>query len=91
MLNLTDKVTKTMNFLHFHRKRLIVSASFVTVYGITCRKTTNHPNDILRLGVAGSLANLVVESMFHFVDTVNVRAKLNDKSISSLNMARKIY
>lgn len=28
------------------------------------------------MGVAGSLANLIVEGGFHFVDTVNVRAKV---------------
>ena len=27
------------------------------------------------MGVAGSLANLIVESKFHFIDTVNIRSK----------------
>lgn len=77
--------------MHFHRRRVCVAGSFVSVYGLVCHHYTDHPMEIVRMGIAGSLANLVVESMFHFVDTVNVRAKLSDKSISSLNMARKIY
>lgn len=38
------------------------------------------------MGVAGSLANVIVEAGFHFVDTVNVRAKLHESNISSINM-----
>jgi len=91
MMKFRDNFGKTLNFLHFHRRRAMVSASFLTVYSYACYKSTDATNEIFRMGVAGSLANLVVESMFHFVDTVNVRAKLSDKSISSLNMARKIY
>jgi hypothetical protein len=91
MMKFRDNAVKTLNFLHFHRRRAMVTTSFLTVYSYGCYKLTDSPYEILRMGVAGSLANLVVESMFHFVDTVNVRAKLSDKSISSLNMARKIY
>ena len=43
------------------------------------------------MGVAGSLANLLVEAGFHFVDTVNVRAKVSDKHMSSIGMVKKIY
>lgn len=43
------------------------------------------------MGVAGSLANLIVEAGFHFVDTVNVRAKVQDSNISSIQMVKQIY
>lgn len=43
------------------------------------------------MGVAGSLANLTVEAMFHFADTVNVRAKISDGNDSSLKIVEKIY
>lgn len=43
------------------------------------------------MGMAGSLANLVVEAGFHFADTVNVRAKVSDQQMSSIKMVEKIY
>ena len=43
------------------------------------------------MGVAGSLANIVCESAFHAVDTVNIRAKASEKHISSLSMVNKIW
>ena len=41
--------------------------------------------------MAGSIANLTVESLFHFADTVNVRAKVSEKNESSLKVVKKIY
>lgn len=43
------------------------------------------------MGVAGSLANLIVESLFHFADTVNVRAKTSDTNRSTLSTVGHIY
>lgn len=43
------------------------------------------------MGVAGSLANVIIESMFHFADTVNVRAKTSNGNDSSLKIVKKIY
>lgn len=88
MQKLGQHAKRGLNFMHFHRRRLLVSASFLSVYSFMCNKSINSPSEILRLGIAGSLTHLVVESMFHFVDTVNVQAKLSEKSISSLNMVR---
>ena len=48
-------------------------------------------NEIVRMGIAGSLANTIVESMFHFADTVNVRAKTSSGNDSSLKTVQKIY
>jgi hypothetical protein len=43
------------------------------------------------MGIAGSLSNQIIEARFHFVDTVNVRAKTSEANLSSLNMVKKIY
>jgi len=43
------------------------------------------------MGVAGSLANVAVETCFHFADTVNIRAKASEKSISTMSLVSKIW
>lgn len=63
------------NTLYFQRRRIFISSGFVALYAGTCYKALTWKNDVLRLGVAGSLANLIVESGFHFIDTVNIRSK----------------
>jgi hypothetical protein len=69
---------KALNFAYFHRKRIFVAASFLASYGYVSKLAVNHPNEYIRMGIAGSVAHVTVEAMFHFVDTVNVRAKLGD-------------
>lgn len=46
---------------------------------------------MLRFGIAGSIANVTIESVFHFADTVNIRAKASEKSVSTASMISKIY
>lgn len=84
-------VKKWLNFAYFHRRRILVAGTFCGVYGYLCKKGVNHPNEFIRMGIAGSFAHVTVEAMFHFVDTVNVRAKLGDTNLSSISMVRKIY
>ena len=85
-------ISKTLNFLHFHRRRIMVASTFMGGYSYLCYKTTSPKyHEIIRMGMAGSLANLAVESMFHFADTVNVRAKTSDGNDSSLKIVEKIY
>lgn len=48
-------------------------------------------NEVIRMGLAGSLSNVIIEGAFHFFDTVNVRAKVSTKNLSSLGMVKKIY
>lgn len=79
------------NFAHFHRRRIYVGGAFIGAYGLLCNRAITFENDILRMGIAGSLANVIVEAAFHFVDTVNVRSKVNETSISSLKMVKQIY
>lgn len=47
----------------------------MTLYGGLAYSAVNWKNEILRMGIAGSLANLCVETTFHFIDTVNIRTK----------------
>lgn len=79
------------NFLHFHRRRIITGGTFTGLYALALKYTTDSPSELLRMGMAGSLANLAVEAGFHFVDTVNVRAKVSDTHMSSIKMVEKIY
>lgn len=89
---MSSSFSKALNFAHFHRRRILVAGIFTTTYSFACYKLTNpYYHEILRMGVAGSLANLVVESMFHFADTVNVRAKTSDGNDSSLKIVERIY
>lgn len=69
----------------------MVAGTFIGTYGYCCSKYRTHENEILRMAFAGSLANLVVESTFHVVDTVNIRTKLSETPVSSLSMVQKIY
>lgn len=78
---------KSLNFLYFHRRRIIVAAAFCSAYGYLSYKAISPTcNEILRMGVAGSIANVTIESLFHFADTVNVRAKTSDGNVSSLKI-----
>ena len=82
---------KALNFAYFHRRRILVAGGFLSAYGYLCREAVTHPNEIYRMGIAGSVAHVTGEVMFHFVDTVNVRAKLGDSNLSSISLVRKIY
>lgn len=45
------------------------------------------------MGIAGSLANIIQETTFHFADTVNIRAKadLGQKTLSTTSLVNKIW
>ena len=88
---LADNAKKALNFAYFHRRRIFVAGAFCSTYAYLCKKSVNHPNELIRMGIAGSFAHVTVEVLFHFVDTVNVRAKLGDSNLSSISMVRKIY
>ena len=63
------------------------------MYASTCYSALSWENEVLRMGMAGSLANLTVESAFHFIDTVNIRAKAqtNNVQVSTLSLVNKIW
>ena len=77
--------------MYFHRRRILVASAFTSTYAFLSYKAIGHPNELLRMGIAGSVAHVTVEAMFHFVDTVNVQSKLGESNHSSMSMVRKIY
>ena len=52
-----------------------MSAAFCAAFGGTCWSARGWNNEVLKMGVAGSLAFTIVETSFHFMDTVNIRTK----------------
>jgi hypothetical protein len=84
-------MTAYVNFAYFHRRRICVTAFFLSCYTCTCAKAVRWDSDLLRMGVAGSLAITTVECLFHVIDTVNIRAKAQTQSISFASMVHKIY
>ena len=52
--------------------------TFCGGYSIMAYKGILIENEIIRMGIAGSLANIICESAFHAVDTVNIRAKASE-------------
>lgn len=70
--------TNMLNMLYFHKRRVIIGLLFGSGYVYFCKSTTNHPSEAIRLGVAGSIANMLCETIFHIVDTVNIRSKVAD-------------
>jgi len=84
-------ISKTINFLHFHRRRAAVTVAFCGAYGLTCNSARKWENEVLRFGIAGSLANVIIEGTFHCFDTVNIRTKAAENYISTPTMINKIY
>ena len=68
-------MTSLQSNLFMHRRKLAISSIFCGVYAGTCYNALSWKNDVLRMGVAGSIATLICDSSFHVIDTVNIRAK----------------
>lgn len=64
--------------MYFHKRRIGIAFAFLTGYGILCYNTTKHPKENVRLAIAGSIANMACDCLFHIVDTVNIRSKVVD-------------
>ena len=84
---------RLQNQLYFQRRRMLVSGAFCTAYAYTCYDALNWKNDVLRMGVAGSLANIAVETGFHVIDTVNIRSKATTSGTERgfLSLVNKIW
>ena len=80
-----------LNLIHFHRRQALVGVGFVSCYSFACYKGRGIDNEIIRMGIAGSLANLACESAFHAVDTVNIRAKARADNPTTMSMVNKIW
>ena len=78
--------------VYFHKRRIAVGGAFCGVYYGICKHTVKSENELLRIGIAGSLANMIIETVFHIVDTVNIRSKvLADNKSSTWQQVRQIY
>lgn len=80
-----------MQLVSKNKSRLVVGGVFLTAYSGASYYWRKHENEILRMAIAGSLANCVMECSCHFADTVNIRSKVHDTNISSFNMVQAIY
>ena len=44
---------KALNFIYFHRNRIMVAGGFCGAYGYLCKKATSpQVNEVVRIGVA---------------------------------------
>ena len=68
------------NLLIAHKKRIFIGLGFLSTYGIYCKATIKHPSEAIRLGAVGSIVNVICETGFHIVDTVNIKSKVNGTS-----------
>lgn len=85
-----------LNQLYFHKRRIFVGSLFCTGYGTLCYNSRGIKSEAFRLGIAGSIATLVCECVFHIMDTVNIRMKVKTgdpsaKQRSTLRYVTHIY
>ena len=50
-------------------------AAFSSLYLLFSYEALGFENEVLKLAVAGSLANIVSDSCFHFIDVININKK----------------
>ena len=74
-----------LNLLNVHKKRALISLSFCSIYYYLCKNTVKCQYESIRLGMAGSIANMVCECGFHLVDTINIRSKVLTSSNNMIN------
>lgn len=85
-------ISQARNWLYFYRRRIFFNSVAAVGYTTICWNARNWNNEVMRMGVAGSMAIGTVEAMFHFVDTVNIKSKASEKeSHSTMTMVRKIW
>ena len=57
-------------------------AAFSSAYLLFSYEALGFQNDVLKLAVAGSLANIISDSCFHFIDVINVNKKAVDLKLT---------
>lgn len=65
--------------------------SFSSVYLWSLIKAKKSEIEVIRMGAAGSLTMILVESMFYFVDAVNTRSKVLSENVKFSDMIKDIY
>lgn len=56
-------------------------AAFSSFYLLFSHQALGFENEVLKLAVAGSLANIVSDSCFHFIDVININKKAVDLKV----------
>ena len=64
-----------LNILYFHKRRVLVGIAFTSGYMAVCYRCKGLNSEAVRLGIAGSIATMVCDCVFHIMDTVNIRMK----------------
>jgi hypothetical protein len=81
---------KTINLFSLYRGKVAVQATLAGLFATTCYKAYGWKNDVLRFGVIGSLASVMMDATFHVADTINIRSKASVKSVPTSHMVQKI-
>lgn len=55
--------------------------AFTTGYLFSLYKASKSDNEVLRVGAAGSITILLGESVFYFIDAVNMRSKILHENV----------
>ena len=82
---------RLLNIWNFHKKRILVTGAVVPSYFAFSYFGRGFDSEIVRIGIAGSIATMSVECGFHFVDTVNIRAKASTSNASTMQTLNKIW
>ena len=56
-------------------------AAFSSIYLLFSHQAIGFENEVLKIAVAGSLANTISDSCFHFIDVVNINKKAVDMKV----------
>lgn len=87
-----------LNLVKKHPRRLATTGVFCSFYLGTAYSAMSWENEVLRIGIAGSVACIICDSCFHVVDTVNIRAKAMASGVkgehlpkSTLNFVKSIW
>ena len=84
---------KLQNKFYFHRRPIGTTIAFCSVYTGISYNALSWENEYLRMGVAGSIAQVICETSFHCLDTVQIKAKAAQGQVatSTFALAREIY
>jgi hypothetical protein len=91
MGTLRHNILLCKNTIYFHRRRVYYNTLALGAYSSFCMQVSKSESEVLRMGVAGSLAHGSVEALFHFVDTVNIKSKAIKTSPTAYRMIHNIY
>jgi hypothetical protein len=56
-------------------------AAFSSIYLLFSHQAIGFESEVFKLAIAGSLANVVSDSCFHFIDVININKKAVDLKV----------